>query len=224
VLSARYILVTVCTSVLVRSFACYGEPHKTLEEKIPAEVRAEVQNQVRDYFGSENLKGLPLLDSSIDWSDLNNWPDEFVFKSRKYRMQLVEWRGDYGVMLKSRQDAKLGITVHVLYYPTIASKQKELHIFAGWNKGGSICEKYVSFPYQTFPPGLVFGYEFYPSEELYSFDRVHLKDGAHLTDYFDRFGKNRGGARNDEYLWEGVKIGRDLFYKNTDELFNSHRP
>jgi hypothetical protein len=57
-----------------------------------------IRLQLKAYLGDLDLKGIPLLDLSKDWREMQHWPDEIEFLGHYARLKLLELKGDYGVL------------------------------------------------------------------------------------------------------------------------------
>ena len=223
-----------------------GAPFKTSEKRIPSEVREAIAKQIKAFFKTDEISGVPLLDPKIDWNEFGNWPEEFAFRGETYTPRLIKGTQIVGQRI-SRAEAKVGLTFCANYRLKDSDDRGRLHVSAVWLEDGLVQNKSVRMYKERYPgaydnyvkrksePNIrsslgdqyhtIFASTFYRTGDLYRFDRSQggpKFDGT--TEYFDRSGKVVGVVDHYQAQWEGRKVDGPTFYRLAAELFKSDAP
>jgi|GEM_PF-201621 len=97
---------------------------------IPKAVQTVTRQQIKTYFGTNSVTGVPLLDPRVDWLDFAHWPDEFHFRGGTYQIHVEEYHGDYFKPLPSRSEIKQGMSFYANYQLNASSITRRL---ANWS-------------------------------------------------------------------------------------------
>ncbi len=166
------------------------------ETNLPPHVRQVLSQQLQDYFGSEGNKGVPVLDSAVNWNLFEKWPDDFVHHGKHYRLKLTGSGGDVIWDIASRSE--------VAFTPNFSAKYGDhfngLAIYGGWVNRRK-WEVDVSLDGKR-----VFGMQFYQNGTLFSFYYDEKKSGIRKTEYFDCSGTRIGSDVNGKYEWQGREV------------------
>src|ERR1051325_1461810 len=198
--------------LLLFALTACAAPFGSKEEKVPASVVTATRRQIKTHFGTNDLKGIPLLDQSVDWNWFTNWPDEFALNSKTYRLRLQDTSGgDYWTPIRSRRDVKPGMAVFAIYYDG-TNFPPEISVSAAWASTGDLYERALNKGSKS-----VFVHQFVRSQ-LYCFMRDDVQLARYAMDYFDAEGKLAGTIRDytpqrDECIWRRLKMDRETFDK-----------
>lgn len=191
---------------------------RTLDEGLPPRVIEITHKQIEYYLGTNDFKGVPLLDGTIDWNSFTNWPDQFVFKGHTYRLKLTDTSGgDYFVRIKSRADIRPGMRF-LARYSTDTDFPPPLGVSSVWRGDGSVSERIVNVSGVR-----VFGHQFFPTGRLSMFARHDAETKHYSLEFFDDSGRLMGTATStatkQKCEWEGVVIEHDTLLKKSSELY-----
>ena len=189
---------------------------------LPAPVRTKLAHQMKAYFGENMPNTLPLLDSSVDWSDIRNWPNSIRFQRTRMKLQLAHHEYDYTSPVESRShiDPTSG------YSAAYGDPQSRLWIFSYWFEGrkSETCLKLDGED--------VFSMSYYPNGCLYQFSYKDRHSGDHHLEAFDPSGKRQGGhlrssPKSDSYNagksmfeWHGNLVRSEEFYDHCQKMYN----
>jgi len=189
-------------------------------EKLPKKVVEITRTQIKGYIGKSEITGVPLLDRKVNWDAFNNWPDEFVYQGRTYRLQLTDTSGgDVLLNLNSRIELRPG-KGFLARYITDTEFPPPLGVSAAWYGNGALSEKVVAVYDKT-----VYGQLLVPTGELYLFLRDDFATKAYISEYYNASGRVVGfdswnaGKRRCE--WDGIEIDDATLMKRHKELYHS---
>jgi hypothetical protein len=212
-------------AILVHAIAPWAglsAPTGTLDEKLPPRVAETTRRQIERYLGTNNLKGVPLLDRTVDWDLFSNWPDQFTFKERTYRLALTDWSGgDYFSAIKSRAQVRPGMRFSARY-STGTNFPPPLRVSSVWNGDGSVTERIVDVEGER-----AFGHQFHPTGRLYLFSRDDAETKEYAREYFDSssrlVGTHISTGVKQRCEWEGTPIDDATLLKNSIELYKQFK-
>jgi len=84
---------TLALAMLIQAMAsgaAFSAILRTFDDGLPPRVIEIMHKQIERYLGTNDFKGVPLLDRTIDWNFFTNWPDQFSFKGHTYRLELTD--------------------------------------------------------------------------------------------------------------------------------------
>ena len=120
-----------------------GKPLVSLPQSVLETTRRQIQN----YLGKSDLKGVPLLDATIDWDVQSNWPDRFSFQGGVFRLDMRDLSDGGFKRLKSRREVKPTMTVSFWYLLTPADAAPGVTNFisprAVWTPGKRVADKHL---------------------------------------------------------------------------------
>jgi len=177
-----------------------------------------MHKQIERYLGTNDFKGVPLLDRTIDWNFFTNWPDQFSFKGDTYRLELTDTSGgDYFVEIKARADVRPGMRF-LARYSTGTDFSPSLGVSSVWRGDGSVSDRIVDVGGMR-----VFGHQFFATGRLYMFARHDAETKHYSLEFFDASGRLMGTdtwtATKRKCKWEGAVIDHDTLLKKSRELY-----
>ena len=183
---------------------------------LPLRVRQTISNQVQAYFGSNTLKGIPLLDFEQDWSDFRKWPDQFTFEGETLVLNVTGWDIDYLFPLSSRPTNILAVEFYFRYAPHGKRVGGPLAPTTTWTRGNRIERQSV-----LRNGAHVFGLVYAPTGEIMEFFYYDPKAGQrNRHEYYSPSGEVVGlresSGRN---LWKGKEVTIDQLQSNWAELW-----
>ena len=211
-------LVGVCL-LAVFWVSCSSAP-RTLDDKLPKRVVEITHDQIKAYLAANTFTGVPLLDRSVNWELFNNWPDQFIYSGRTYRLQLSDF-SEYGIVTKLNTRAEVRPGMHFLArYIWGTNFPPPLGISSAWHTNGSVSERGVDVDGKR-----VYGHQFVSSGRLYLFLRDDAVLNSYISEYFGPAGAFVGSsswlASKQRCEWEGVEIDCDTVQKRHIELYHS---
>jgi len=193
---------------------------RTVDERLPTRVVEITRTQIRGYLGINKVTGVPLLDRKVNWDAFSNWPDEFVYLGRTYRLQLTDTSGgDYAVELNSRIALTPGKSF-LARYMTGTKFPPPLGVSSAWHGNGSVSAKTVDVDGNR-----VYGHLFVPTGELFLFLRDDFATKAYVSEYYDAscrlVGSDVWNEGKQKCEWDGIEIDHATLMKRQMNLYHS---
>lgn len=193
---------------------------------VPEVVQTVTRQQIKAYFGTNSVIGIPLVDPRVDWLDFTRWPDEFQFRGETYQIRVEEYHGDYTKPLPSRSEIKKGMSFYVTYRLKGSDSRGTLIPGAIWRTDGSMGHKELNWR-DGKTDGYVFVHQFGPTGRLSIFAYIN-DQSRYCIQYYSPSGElvgdysvpNRGpGPRI--YRWNGKAVTSDDFTKLSRDYLNT---
>lgn len=179
---------------------------------VPASVVKRTREQLRSYLSQTEVKGIPLLDPTIDWDSQPNWPDRFLYNGRSYKLEITALSNEGPKTLRSRAELSPGTVVNFSYKPLTAVPNG---IFPGatWSPGTRVPDKMLIWGSGEFggPWKTVFSYSFYVDGGLYEFYWQPRNGDKGQFQEFDRNGKLVGEKGSGGCFWNGAEVSETEF-------------
>lgn len=173
---------------------------------IPKPVLRTTQQQIRACVGTNVVRGIPLVDPTIDWLAFTNWPDTYIYQGHTYELRLDRWGGDYMVPLKSRSNVT-GVSVWAWYARKGGSPYAGLLPNALWRSDGTVGQQALNWMEPAKDIEL-FIYQFGPTGALVEFIYTDITNrDRHIQLY------NREGALVGEKIAPYKKPARAICYR-----------
>lgn len=179
---------------------------------LPASVLTKTREQLLSYLGENVVRGLPLLDPSIDWNSQSNWPDRFVYRGRSCKLEVHDLSGDEPKPVRGRAAVKPGTPV-VFSYSPIGAVTNGIFPGATWIPGKRIPAKILIWGNHEFggPWKTVFSYSFYPNGGLREFYWQARDSDNGNWEIFDGHTRLVGVKSPNGCFWNGAKVSQTEF-------------
>lgn len=225
--------ITKCLAVLV-AWACaelngadWPAASRGGPAGLPTRVVGRTREQLRNYLGQTELKGIPLLDPAINWDIQSNWPNRFVYQGHWYELEITQLSDDGPKPVRVRGFVNPGMTVLFDYRPitgkTSPGLTNGIYPRASWSPRHRVPYKLLFWGSTEFggTRKTVFDYEFYPEGGLYEFYWQPVATDKGQWEVFDRSGKLVGLMTSDSWHWNGAKVSRTQFQTLSTNLKRS---
>lgn len=175
-----------------------------LSDGLPTKVKDRIDIQIVRYFGTNDLRGIPLLDGQTNWLSIANWPDEITLGDKSYQLQVRQSFGDYARVVADRR--RWSEIDKLFGYYVEPGRQISITQEVGLSFSGNSTNVWridVRRRERT-----VFGCEFYWDGSLFSFSYDDPDTKRSNLEFFSPDGELIGGILPDkkgEYknLWQG---------------------
>jgi len=200
-----------------------------LKERLPAEAWEITRIQLEHLVGSHNVRGVPILDPSVDWCDPNNWPEHFQFRGEKFSARYgIDSNSDALIPLQPSRDL-LPKDRHyrTQFFPDDMEygATKFIQTVGGaWRSFGSLRRLMLIFRTRE-----QLTWTFHPDGRLYEFSCISWHQRKDPTDriqslrklFYDGTGKlrgqmnslNLGASTAPPYQWDGKAVDFETFEK-----------
>jgi len=185
---------------------------------VPEAVQIVTRHQIKSYFGTNSVAGVPLVDPAVNWRSFTNWPNEFQFLGQTYQLRVDMWGGDYAVPLRSRSEIKPGMSFLAHYRIKGTSNRGILSPEAIWREDGALGHKGLNWK-DAERDGSVFVHQFGPTGRFGSFSWIELETSLYRIQYYTPDGElvgdyavpNRGPHSAGRYIWNGESVSAEEF-------------
>lgn len=221
----RYVR-TLAPLIAVITFAgCFAPKREAfgshrLKERLPMEAWDITKGQLKHLVESHNVRGVPVLDPSIDWGISNNWPTRFQFRGETFAAGFWLHMGSDHLQPPKSSRAQLPLLgpFYCQYTPTDGQygNSKHLHTIIGeWNADESVSRIEVRSHATSVE------YRFRAKGSLYLFRWRDWRSNTVCSHYYDTSGQLRGfkddasGEINSQpvYEWDGKAVDFETFEK-----------
>lgn len=191
-----------------------------LKERLPKEAWEITKGQLEHLVGSHDVRGVPILDPSVDWGEPKNWPTRFQFRGETFASGFwLNIGSDHLQQPKSsRAQLPLRGPFYCQYTPADGQygNSKHLHTIIGeWNADESVSRIEVRSRATSVE------YRFRAKGSLSLFRWRDWQSNTARSHYYDTSGQLRGfkddssGDINTQpvYEWDGKAVDFETFEK-----------
>ncbi|MBI5774275.1 MAG: hypothetical protein HZA89_11100 [Verrucomicrobia bacterium] len=185
---------------------------------LPPEVRKKAEEQIISWFGTNQINGIPLLDTNVDWTVFKNWPDEITFEGKVHTMRITGISSDVMFGIAPRTKANPNYSIFVCY--------GEGGPWATW-VSNRVMECGISIPrvFDTIKyKATVIGLSFRRNGNLVMFDYKEKIGGWWRRAFYDQTGKLLGYEEEKTWpdsekwpfpiyaIWKGKQVSLERFH------------
>ena len=210
-------------AVTVAALRCVGSSSMPAAHNLPSLVSVQMAEQVSQYLSGRDLTGLPLLDTSVDWAELKNWPETIKFAGKTYQLELrrrISAEHYLRIPLGRIGQMETLNDIRSEYGSRLPGKKTPIYIGGYWGEDNRIQGKRVELKGQT-----VFSLALYPGGQISTFaydeKTTSLRVRMSFTSRGELIGQSvLGGSSGPSlHIWKGERVSRDDFYRNTLRLW-----
>lgn len=200
-----------------------------LKERLPKEAWEITKGQLEHLVGSHDVRGVPILDPSVDWGEPKNWPEHFQFRGERFLAKYgIDSISDVLFPIQpSRDSLPKYRDYRIQFFPDDVDygTTQFIQILEGaWRSFGSLRRLMLRFR-----TGDQIECTFHPDGRLYSLNIIEWHGEENPSElnrwmralYYDGTGRFRGfmdnGGRNINaqpvYEWDGKAVDFETFEK-----------
>lgn len=216
---SRLSAILVLGFVLLTGCATDGQ-RRTSAPVAPRRAGAVVSAQLIDYFGARDLRGVPVLDTTVDWRDFDQWPERFFFNDVEYRIKLSARSPNVIRSILSLDDLAPGEQWLAQYEAVAGPPAHVLAPMGVWYENGAIKELGASLNGNN-----IFILQYYPTGRFFMINFTEARTRRYHVEVYDRAGQLRGEligqGREARFTWDQRRVRRQDFNRRLGELYRN---
>lgn len=179
---------------------------------LPVSVLTKTREQLLSYLGENVVRGLPLLDPTIDWHRQSNWPDRFVYRGQSFKLEVHDLSGDEPKLLPGKAAVK-PLTPVIFSYKPMAAVTNGIFPGATWSPRKRVPAKILIWGNHEFGGTwkTIFSYSFYPNGGLRKFYWQPRGSDEGNWEFFDYQTRLVGVKGPSGCFWNGAKVSETQF-------------
>lgn len=199
---------------------CVSSEKRPTAPLAPRRASAVIASQLSDYFGPKDLRDVPVLDTTIDWRNFENWPERFFYDGVEYRIKLSARSPQVIRSILSLDDLAPGEQWLAQYEAVSDQSAHVVSPMGVWYENGAIKELGANLNDNN-----IFILQYYPTGQFFMINYVEARSKRYHVEVYDRSGRLQGNligqGREAQFAWDGRRIRRQDFNRKIGELYRS---